>query len=271
MKKIQTTVIAVIVAASAFFITAPHAADYAKQGLSPPNGYPQDLIPLMDGYKIVAAALENKGDQPKVWVKYMVDADIDQAGGFYKNILSRGTLQYADKMGKKLYMLKGELEGKKVSVNISNEDMYDDFQSNVLITIIGNLEVSGQPASAPADVDLSNANKNLKNMDKVPGDFPIDLIPLFGNEVKYGNKSTYNGKDIFMIQVYSKKDKDQVLAVYKEALKNAGQKEAGTLSTGTHTLGGVVENYKVSLVIGDLNIEGYEYNSFVTMQVDVLE
>lgn len=272
MQKILTISIALTMMVSLLvFNSTASGPNYEKQGLSIPEGYPEDLVPLMDGYKIVSGALGNKGDQQEVWLKYMVNTDIDQAAAFYKNILSKGNLQHADKMGKNLYMLKGELGGKTVGINITTEIMYDNYQSNVLITILGDLEVSKNTGAGTADVDSNKTNKNLKNIDKVPGDYPFDLVPLYGNELKYGDKSVYKGKDIFMVQIYSTEDKDEILAIYKEILKKATKKEEGTLSTGSHTFGGVMGNYKVSLLIGDMGIEGHEYKSFYTLQLDVLE
>lgn len=272
MRKIFTFFIALVAVTLAGVSSDANAANnYEKQGLSLPNGYPQDLVPLMDGYRIVSGALGNKGDKQEVWVKYMVDTDIDRVGAFYKEILSKGNLQYADKMGKNLFMLKGELEGKTVGINISTERLYDNFQTNVLVSITGDIAVPAKADEGNTDVDLSNVNQHLKNRNKVPDDYPIDAVPLYGNEVKYGSKSEYKGKDIFVIQVYSTEDKDQVLAVYKQLLKSAAKKEEGKLGTGSLTFGGVLENYKVSLMIGDVDIEGIDYKTFYTLQVDVLD
>ncbi|MFO7817339.1 MAG: hypothetical protein R6V39_06640, partial [Desulfovibrionales bacterium] len=238
MKKISTIVIAVMMVFLAGFNSGVNGANnYEKEGLPLPNGYPQDLVPLMDGYKIVGGALGNKGDKKEVWIKFMVDVDIDQAGAFYKDILSKGKIEYADKMGKNLYMLKGELEGKSVGINISTEMLYDNFQSNVLVSVIGDIETT-EESDTSAGVDVSKIKNNApKNMDQVPDGYPVDVVPLYGDEIKYGSKSEYKGNDMFLIQVFSTENKDQVLAVYKEVLKNATKKEEGKLGTGSLIFG----------------------------------
>jgi len=247
--------------------TESSGPDYEKQGLPIPNGYPEDLVPLMEGYKIVAGASGEK----EIWVKYMVDVEIDEAAAFYKDILSKGNLKNAQKMGDKLYMLDGEFGDKTVSISVTTEIMYDNYQSNVLISIKGDMGAE-EYSSEAANVDLSTANKNITDMDQVPGDYPTDLVPLYGSSmVKHGEKSEYNGKDIFLLQIYSKDNKDMVNAFYKEVLKNAKDKEEGTMSTGSYIIGGVVGKYKVSLLIGDLDLEGYEYKTLTNIQLDVLE
>ncbi len=258
------------------FIEANSENNYEKQGLPIPDGYPEDLVPLMDGFKIVSGAFDNKGDQQEVWVKYMIDIELDKVGDFYNDILSRGNLHNAGKLGNNLYMLDGELGDKTISIKITTEQLYDDYQCNVLISIKGNLEVIDEDdsGSGTVNIDLSTANKNITDSDLLPDGYPVDLIPIYGgSKVTHGEKYDV-GLVMLIIQFYSRDDKDSVLDFYKGVLKNADNKEEGVIEKDSgvlYSLAGVIDNYKASFVISDVNIEGFDYKSLINLQVDIFE
>ncbi|MFP4016972.1 MAG: hypothetical protein ACLFUI_08050, partial [Halanaerobiales bacterium] len=79
---------------------------------------------------------------------------------------------------------------------------------------------------------------------------------------------------MLIIQFYSRDDKDQVLNFYKGVLKNAENKKESVMekeSGNSYSLAGVLDNYKASFVISDVNIEGFEYKTLINLEVNLLE
>jgi hypothetical protein len=238
-----------------------------QKGLSVPQGYPEEVVPIMPG-KIVGGA----SGPHEVWVKFMVDTELDAVAAYYKDVLSKGKLINALKMGDDLYMIDGEVGGKSIDIKVSSVLTDDSFKANVMITIKGDFGPL-QEKSGAAGADQTIANKDIQDLAKLPADYPLDLVPLYGgSKITHAEKTTYNGKVIFLVKTISTADKDAVHAFYKEVLQEAKDKEEAVLFGGKmYTLGGVTGKYKTSLLFGNNNIEGNSFKSLCTIQIDILK
>lgn len=238
-----------------------------QEGLSVPQGYPEELVPIMPG-KIVGGA---SGPQ-EVWVQFLVDKELDAVAAYYKDVLSKGKLTNALKMGDDLYMMDGEVGGKNIGIKVSPPQLDDGFKTHIMITIKGDFGPL-QAKSGAAGTDQTIANKDIQDLAKLPTDYPLDLVPLYGgSKITHAEKTPYNGKMIFLVKTISTDNKDAVHAFYKEVLREAKDKEEAVLRGGkTYILGGVVGKYKTNLLFGNYDIEGSSFKSFCTIQLDILE
>jgi hypothetical protein len=127
--------------------------------------------------------------------------------------------------------------------------------------------------SENATAKLRVMNQGVKGLEKIPGDYPMDLVPLYGgSRVTYGEKSNYDGKVIFLVKIESEDDKDAVYSFYKELLRDAKDKEESTLFAGKmYTLAGVVGKYKANFVISNNDMLSSGFISHCNIQVDVIE
>ncbi len=238
-----------------------------QEGLSVPQGYPEELVPIMPG-KIVGGA---SGPQ-EVWVQFLVNKELEAVAAYYKDVLSKGKLTNALKMGDDLYMIDGEIEGKSIDIKVSPPQQDDSFKTHVMITIKGDFGPLQQKSGA-AGADQTMANKDIQDLAKLPADYPLDLVPLYGgSKITHAEKTTYNGKMIFLVKTISTANKDAVHAFYKEVLREAKDKEEAVLFGGKmYTLAGVLGKYKTSLLFGNYDIEGSSFKSLCTIQLDILE
>lgn len=242
-------------------------AQAGQQGLSVPQGYPAELVPIMPG-RIIGGA---SGPQ-EIWVTFLVDRELDAVAAYYKDVLSKGKLINALQMGDDLYMIDGEIEGKSIGIKVSPPQLDESFKTHVLIAIKGDFEPA-QATSGAAGGDQAMANKDIQDLEKLPAEYPLALVPLYGgSKISHAEKTTYNGTVIFMVKTLSTADKDAVHTFYKEVLREAQDKEEAVLRGGkTYILGGVVGNYKTSFLLGNYDIEGSSFKSHCAIQLDVLE
>ncbi|MFW6036106.1 MAG: hypothetical protein ACOCRZ_07620 [Halothermotrichaceae bacterium] len=254
-----------------FFCAEVNCSDYENESLPLPEGYPEDLLPLMEGYNLISFNLKKSDEQQEIWLKYMLNIEDEKVATYYKDILNQGKLNSFDTWG--IYTLTGELEGKDIEIKITEERMHDNFQSIVQISLIGNIDFLGMNNTGNK-FDISSANNNIKDIDILPEDYPLELIPISGgSKVTYGQKQEYDGTE-FVIQTYSKDEKESVINFYKGILQDAINIEEGVMQDEygiLYTLGGIIETYKVSYVISDNTMLGDGYKTINNINIKILK
>ncbi len=233
-----------------------------------PKGYPEDLVPIMDGSRIFAGGSENlDNEKASVWVKLLSPGEPEEVAAFYRDILSGASDMKDEQLGG-IYFLEGTLEGKAVAMKITEQTFEDGFPTSTLIEISGIDSVEKEKSSTSSDI--GKANTGLINEDKIPSGYNKDLVPIVGgSEINKADEMEYNGNTAYVLVCYSKEEKEEVLKFYKEVMENAKDKEEGTLSTGSYYLNGSLDNAKIYLVIGDEDVHD-KYKSFYNMTVEML-
>lgn len=234
-----------------------------------PKGYPENLVPIMDGSRVFSGGNENQPNgKASVWVKILSPEEPEEVAAFYRNVLS-GAGQKKDEMFAGICYLEGILEGIEIRIKITEEVYYDGFPTTTFIEITGLDSIDDKEAAST--IDTGAANTGLINEDKIPGGYRKDLVPIVGgSEIYSSDEMEYNGNTAYVIVYYSVEKKEDVLEFYKEVLKDAADKEEGAFSTSSYYLNGTLDNVKVSLIIGDEDVHE-EYSSFCNLTMEMLE
>ena len=235
-----------------------------------PKGYPEGLVPIIDGSKISAGGNESLNNgKASVWVTILSSGEPEEVAAFYRNILSSATEKKDEKFAG-IYFLEGILEGKEVVMEITEEIFEDGFHTLTSIEISG--IDSGEEEKSGSTIDMGKANTGLINEVRIPRGYNKDLVPIIGgSEINSADETEYNGNTAYVLVCYSKEEKEDILEFYKEVLKNAIDIEEGTLSnSGAYTLNGTLDNAKIYLYIGEEDVHE-KYKSLYNMTVEILE
>jgi hypothetical protein len=241
------------------------ANDYENLNIELPAGYPENLLPLIDGHAIRYSGFADKGDYQELNVYFYAEATPAEAAAYYEEIISRGTLEEKMNLGEEQFNLVGELEGTKIMLLIISEDEFDNYQSHITAIIKGNFADEIEVINENNKADLSSANKNVKDLNLLPEEYPLDLLPIYGGSLlTYGDIMDNGETEIIGVQFFSKDSKEKIRDFYAEVLKNAESKEYYSFEMGdlTYNLIGVLGEYKASFTISN---PMYDYNGYTTL------
>lgn len=101
-----------------------------------------------------------------------------------------------------------------------------------------------------SSIDLSNANTNLINEDKIPEEYPMDLVPFpAGAEIYSGDERDLWGMPNFNVVAITEDSFEDVLLFYREALNNSGLEEL--ISINGYTIQGEYNKMNIIVTIKD--------------------
>lgn len=241
------------------------AEDYENLNIALPAGYPEELLPLIEGHAVRFSGFADKGDFQELVVHFYAEANPAEAAEYYEEIISRGTLIEKMQLGEEHFNLVGELEGAQVILLIISEDQYDNYQSHVTAIIEGNFADEISVINENNKADLSSANKNVKDIGLLPKEYPLDLLPIYGDSLlTYGEIMDNGETEIIGVQFFSKDSKEKIRDFYAKVLQNAESKEYYSFEMGdlTYNMIGVLGEYKASFTISN---PMYDYNGYTTL------
>lgn len=241
------------------------AEDYETLNITLPAGYPEDLLPLIEGHAVRFSGYADKGDYQELNVNFYAEATPAETAAYYEEIISRGTLVEKMQLGEDYFSLVGELEGTKIMLLIVSEDEFDNYQSHITAVVEGDFADEIEVVNENHKADLSSANKNVKDLDLLPEEYPLELLPIYGGSLlTYGDIMDNGETAIIGVQFFSKDSKEKIRDFYAQVLKNAESKEYYSFEMGdlTYNLIGVLGKYKASFTISN---PMYDYNGYTTL------
>lgn len=105
-----------------------------KKGGSLPDNYPENLVPLIDGYKIVMSGKNTKDGKAVYTIIYECNKEIQDAGEFYKKVMD-GTEDSNVTESEELIMLSGVKDKYNVSIIIARAGDEKDYKADVTISV----------------------------------------------------------------------------------------------------------------------------------------
>lgn len=155
-----------------------------------------------------------------------------------------------------LSLKKGELNitdsksGESVSVKEGKVEFTDEEgKSTVKVDEEGNVEVTDDEGNAVMQMSDEGG------LD-VPKDYPSDILPLMkdSNIVMAARDDAEEGLG-FSLLLEIEREPQEVYEFYKKAMEDA-QEPFKMEMDGSYTLGGILQDYSVSIIIGEGDIEG---------------
>lgn len=241
------------------------AEDYEKLNIALPAGYPEEILPLIEGHAVRFSGFADKGDLQELVVHFYAEANPAEAAAYYEEIISSGTLIEKMQLGEEHFNLVGELEGTQVILLIVSEDVFANYQSHITAIIEGNFRDEIEVINENNKADLGSANKNVKDLNLLPEEYPLDLLPIYGGSLlTYGEIMDNGETEIIGVQFFSKDSKEKIRDFYAKVLQNAEAKEYYSFEMGdiTYNLIGVLGEYKASFTISN---PMYDYNGYTTL------
>lgn len=241
------------------------ANNYENLNIALPEAYPEKLLPLIEGHAVRFSGFADKGDYQELTVNYYAEADPAEVAAHYEKLMSQGSMENISQLGEGHYNLVGELDGIKILVMIVQEDQYANYQSHITTIIEGDFKDKIQLGERNNKADLSSANKNIKDFELIPEEYPLNLLPIYGGSLlTYGEMMDDGEKEIILLQFFSKDSSEEVRDFYAKVLQDSQSKEYYTFEMGdiTYNLIGVLDKYKASFTISN---PMYDYNGYTTL------
>src|SRR6056297_210579 len=247
------------------------ADNYENFDIPLPKAYPLNLFPLIDDYVVYRNESVDMGDHQKINIKYFTNTSIKEAVEFYQTNLKEINLEVREMLGS--FILEGKIVDKQFKIRIDEENSYDNYQTVIDINIEGILKTDLFEQNLDGEIDLKNTNEEIKGLDNLPDDYPLDLLPIYNNsEITYVEKHDMGDHELLVIQFNSKDNKVMVNNFYETFLKNYVLQEKAQFVTGglNYYLVGVANNYKLKYTIYDYELyyPPGEYSTIVNLGVE---
>ena len=232
-----------------------------------PENYPEDLLPIMEGSKVDFGGQSESNGKEEIFVRLLSSKDTNEIFEFYKDVLSEKTdideSQFAG-----ILTIKCFLEYKDITIDVLETNEYDGFISLIRITILGNPSSSQDNENGVNDVsDTKNANNDLVNEDKIPEDYPLQLVPIYGGSTIYDSGVFEMEKEMYYINCYSNDDFEKIIDFYKGLFSDIENKEVSNFDSGGYQIGGDIDDRHILISIYKED-EDSNFKSFFSLHVD---
>lgn len=202
------------------------------EGMSLPEDYPGDLVPVYEGANITLASKSEKAGKAQFWTAYEIMEEPGPVFKFYKEILEDA--QNIEKMEtSELYTITCEKEDMEISISVSLLSQEEGKISSIVNIHL--VQIEGDSAS----VAIGDKEKAVE----VPEGYPEDVIPLLEGKVTVGQKNVSNDRASFHIIVESEKETKDINKFYQNAFSNAQDVEQAQSASSYSIKGNLEDNY----------------------------
>ncbi len=255
-----------------------HEVKVAKDtegSLSVPDNFPEDVVPVYGGARIITSTTDNEGTSHIIAIS---EDSMEEVIEFYNKALAGGE-DLVESKTQDTYMIMGMLEGYNYVVTVADadeaSDEYEGYESMFTLTVMAE---EGQPDQTEPD-ETAMESEEPEEVDIAvssglswPDNYPEHAIPAY----KDGDPQVTVVMDMGeakMVAFVTKDELEEVIAFYESALENAENLTSMTVPEGA-SFAGAAEG--VSFQIGIFKNEDMDtypgYATGVTMNyADIAE
>jgi hypothetical protein len=222
--------------------------------MSLPDGFPRDVVPLLDDANIVNV-IDNK-ESMAMGVTYTTDKSLEEAIAFYQNVF-KDVEERVETKTDSGYMLFGKKNNIDITAVIAK---YDGDKISILL----NVSMVDQQKSMSINSSESNYFTDAEVVD-LPEDYPKDKLPVINADkvTEASLTESDSGKSFYLIVASQKSIKD-IAAHYETAWGNLKNKYKN-VSSEEFDLQGEIEKYSINIrgTVQDDKTQTVEYHILI--------